>query len=156
MSRTGRYLPHAVAVLARIAGRHEPGPYRWPLRAVLAVTRCMAWLFWPVSLAVMSRVGRYWPCEVAVLARIAGRYEPCWPLFAVWSGGSGPCRWPLWPVLGVACRVAWLLWPVSVAAMSRSGRYSPYAVAVLARIAGRHEPSWPLFAVRSGDRKSVV
>ena len=53
------------------------------------------WLFWPVSLAVMSRIGRYLLCEVAVLARVAGRDEPCWPLFAVRSACSGPYRWPL-------------------------------------------------------------
>ena len=71
------------------------------------------WLFWPVSLAVMSRIGRYllyevavpariagrydpyWPLFVALLARIADRYEPYWPLFAVWRGCSGPYRWPL-------------------------------------------------------------
>ena len=33
--------------------------------------------------AVTSRAGRYLPYGVAVLARIAGRYEPCWPFFAV-------------------------------------------------------------------------
>ena len=43
----------------------------------------MAWLFWPVSLAVMSRIGRYLLPEVAALARIGGRHEPYWPLFAV-------------------------------------------------------------------------
>ena len=43
----------------------------------------MAWLFLPVSLAGMSRVGRYLLYEVAVLARVGGRYEPYWPLFAV-------------------------------------------------------------------------
>ena len=42
----------------------------------------MAWLFWPVSLAVMSRIGRYLLREEAVLARITGRYEPYWPLVA--------------------------------------------------------------------------
>ena len=36
---------------------------------------------------------------------------------------------------------------VSVAVMSRTGRYLPYGVAVLARINGRYEPRWPLFAV---------
>ena len=58
----------------------------WPVSlavTVLAVICRMAWLFWPVSLAVMSRIGRYLLYEVAVLARIAGRYEPYWPLFAV-------------------------------------------------------------------------
>ena len=55
----------------------------------------MKWLFLPVSLAVMSRVGRYMPYGVAVLARIAGRYEPYWPLYVVWRGCSGPYRWPL-------------------------------------------------------------
>ena len=43
----------------------------------------MAQLFWPVLVAVMSRIGRYLLYEVAVLARIGGRYEPYWPLFAV-------------------------------------------------------------------------
>ena len=65
MSRIGRCLPYGVAALA------------------------------PVSLAVMSRVGRYLPYGVAVLARVGGRYEPYWPLFAVWRGCSGPYRWPL-------------------------------------------------------------
>ena len=75
----------------------------------------MAWLFWPVPVAAMSRIGRYVPQDVAVLARIGGRYEPygplpygvaalariggrCepyWPLLAVGSGCSGPYRWPL-------------------------------------------------------------
>ena len=76
----------------------------------------MAWLFWPAPMAAMSRAGRYLLSEVAVLARIGGRYEPyidrkvpygvavlaraggryepCWPLFAVWRGGSGPYRRP--------------------------------------------------------------
>ena len=36
----------------------------------------MKCLFWPVSPAVMSRIGRYVLYEVAVLARVAGRYEP--------------------------------------------------------------------------------
>ena len=61
----------------------------------MAVTRRTAWLFWPVSLAGMSRIGRYLPYGVAVLARVPGRYEPYWPLFAAWRGGSGPYRWPL-------------------------------------------------------------
>ena len=120
-----------------------------------------AWLVWPVSVAVMSRVGRYLPYGVAALARIAGRYEPCWPssavrsgcsgriggrydpcwpLFAVWRGCSRPYRWPLWPVLAAACRMVWLLWPVSVAVMSRVARYLPHGVAVLARVGGRYEP----------------
>ena len=30
----------------------------------------------------MSRTGRYLLYEVAALARIAGRYEPYWPVFA--------------------------------------------------------------------------
>ena len=64
----------------------------------------MAWLFWPVSVAVMSRSGRYLLYEM-------------------------------------------LLWPGPLAAMSRTGRYLPYGVAVLARIGGRYEPRWPLFAV---------
>ena len=55
----------------------------------------MAWLFWPVSVAVISRTGRYLLSEVAVLARIGGRYEPYWPLFVVNVGGSGLYRWPL-------------------------------------------------------------
>ena len=79
-----------------------------------------------MSLAVMSRIGRYLLYEVAVMARIAGRYEPYWPL---------------------VCRRAWLFSPVSVAAMSRIGRYWLYEVAVLARIGGRHDPDWPSLAV---------
>ena len=43
----------------------------------------MKWLLWPVSVAAMSRSGRYLLSEVVVLARIGGRYEPYWPLFAV-------------------------------------------------------------------------
>ena len=43
----------------------------------------MKWLFWPVPVAVMSRVGHYLLYEVIVLARVAGRYEPYWPLAAV-------------------------------------------------------------------------
>ena len=86
----------------------------------------MAWLFWPVSVAAMSRVGRYLLCEVAVLARIGGRYDP---------------------ILAVICPVAWLFRPVSVAAMSHVGRYLLYEVAVLARVGGRYESRWPLFAV---------
>ena len=76
MSRGGRYLLCELAVLAR-----------WPLWPVLAVMCRTEWLFWPVSLAVMSRTGRYVPCGmsrvgrglpygVAALARIGGRYEP--------------------------------------------------------------------------------
>ena len=80
-SRIGRCLLYEVAVLARIA--------------VLAVICNMKWLFWPLAVAVMSRVGRYLLSEVAALARIGGRYEPYWPLFAVWRGCSGPYRWPL-------------------------------------------------------------
>ena len=95
MSRIGRYLPYGVAALARIGGRYEPhwplaavrrgcsGPYRWPLRAVLAVICCLRWWLWPVSVAAMSRIGRYLLCEVAALACTGGRYEPYWPLLAV-------------------------------------------------------------------------
>ena len=43
----------------------------------------------------MIRIGRCLLCEVAVLARIAGRYEPYWPLYVVRRGGSDPHRWPL-------------------------------------------------------------
>ena len=43
----------------------------------------MEWLRWPVLAAGMSRIGRYLSYGVVVLARIAGRYEPFWPLFAV-------------------------------------------------------------------------
>ena len=64
----------------------------------MAVICCVKWLLWPVSLAVMSLAGCYLLYEVAVLARIAGRYEPYWPLF---------------------CCMKWLLWPVSVAAITR-------------------------------------
>ena len=67
MSRVGHYLPHGVAVLARIGGRYE---LYWPLCC------CMKRRFWPVSVAVMSRIGRCLPYGVAVLARIGGRYEP--------------------------------------------------------------------------------
>ena len=74
----------------------------------------------------MSRIGRYLLCEAAALARIGGRYEPYWPLFAVWRG--------------------WL-WPVSLAIMSRIGRYLLCEVAALARVGGRYEPCWPLTAV---------
>ena len=88
----------------------------------------------------MSRIGRYLPYGVAVLARIGGRYEPYWPLFAVWRGCSGPCRWPLKAVLAVISCLRWLFWPVSVAVMSRIGRYLPYGVAVLARVGGRYSP----------------
>ena len=106
MSRGGRYLLYDVAVLARIGGRYEPwwplcavgcgcsGPYRWPLCAVLAVSCCAKWRFWPISVAVMTRSGRYLSHGVAVLARIAGRYEPYWPLYGVWRGSSDPYRWP--------------------------------------------------------------
>ena len=134
---------------------------------MLAVICCVKWLFWPVSVAVMARIGRYVPCGVAVLARIAGRYEPCWryllyevavlariggryhpywPLFAARGGCAGPCRWLLWPVLAVNCRMPWLFWPVSLAVMSRTGRYLLYEVAALARIGGRYGPCWPVFA----------
>ena len=89
----------------------------------------MAWLLWPVSVAVMSRIGRYLLYEVAVLARIAGRYDPCWALFAVWRGCFGP---------------------LSLAVMTRVGYYLPYGVAVAARVGGRNEPCWPLLAARSG------
>ena len=162
MSRTGHYLPYGVAVLACIGGRCSQswplgavrrgcsGPYRRPLCAVLDVACRMVWLFWPVSVAVMSRIGRYLLPEVAVLARIGGRYEPCWPRFAVWRGCSGPYRWPLRAVLAAICCMKWLLWPVSVAVMSRVGRCLLYEVAVLARTGGRHEPCWPLFAVWPG------
>ena len=89
----------------------------------------MKWLLGPVSLAVMNRIGRYLPYGVAVLARVGGRYEPYWPLFAVWCGCPGPYRWPVQAVLPVSCRMKWLFWPVSVAAMSRavwSGYSGPY------------------------------
>ena len=59
----------------------------------IAVSCCAKRLFWPVSVAVMSRLGRYLLYEVAVLARIA--------------------------VLAVICNMKWLFWHVSVAAMSR-------------------------------------
>ena len=109
----------------------------------MAVICCMKWLFWPVSVAGMARIGRYLPCEVAVLARIGGRYDPYWPLFAVWRGCPGPYRWPLRAVLAASCCLRWMLWPVSVAVMSPGGRYLPCGVVLLARIAGRYEPHWP-------------
>ena len=65
---------------------------------MLAVACRVSWLFWPVSVAVMSRVGRYLPYGVAVLAHTAGRYEPFW---------------------AVTCGVKRLFWPVSVAVMTR-------------------------------------
>ena len=61
----------------------------------MAVICRMVWLFWPASLAVMSRIGRYLLYEMAVLARVAGRHEPYWPIDAAWRGCSGPYRWPL-------------------------------------------------------------
>ena len=78
-------LPCGVAVLARIDGRMSRAGRCLPYEVV----------FWPVSVAAISRIGRYLLSEVAVLARIGGRYEPCWPLFAVWRGCSGQYRWPL-------------------------------------------------------------
>ena len=117
VSRTGLYLLHEMAVLARIAGRYEP--------------------YWPFFV----------PYGVAVLARIGGPYDPYWSLLVVWRGCSGPRRWPLGAVLAVICRPVWLLWPVSVALMTRIGRYLSSGVAVLARVAGRYDPHWPLFAV---------
>ena len=116
----------------------------------MAVICRMAWRFWPVSLAVMSRTGRYLPYGVAVLARTGGRYEPHWPLFSVWRGCSGPYRWPLQALLAATCCMKWLLWPVSVAVMSRSGRYLLYEEAALARIGGRYGPYGALLAVRCG------
>ena len=109
-----------------------------------------AWLSWPVSVALTSRVGRYLPYGVSVLARVGGPYGPYWPLFALRRGGAGPYRWPLRAVLAVSCRTAWLSWPISVAVMTSIGRYVPYGVAVLARIGGRYELYWPLLAVRGG------
>ena len=88
MNRTGRYLLYEVAALAGIGGRYYPcrvlfaglrgwfGPYRWPLRAVLAVACGIEWLFGPVSVAVMSRIACYLPYGVAGLARVGGRYDP--------------------------------------------------------------------------------
>ena len=49
----------------------------------MAVICGMKRLLGPVSLAALSRSGRYLRYEVAVLARIGGRYEPYWPLVAV-------------------------------------------------------------------------
>ena len=90
----------------------------------------MAWLFWPVLLAAMSRSGRGLLCEVAVLARVGGRHDPR---------------------LAASCCLGWLFWPVSVAVMSRTGRYLPYGVAVLARVGGLYEPYWVLLAARRGS-----
>ena len=64
---------------------------------MLAVIGRRVWLFWPGSVAGMSRAGRYLPygvtvlgrigrdlmSEVVVLARAGGRAEQDWPLFAV-------------------------------------------------------------------------
>ena len=87
-SRVGRYLLSEAAVLARVGGRHEPwwplfavwrgcsGPCQsrhepcWPLPAVRR--GCSS----PISVAAMSRIGRYLLSEVVALARIGGRYEP--------------------------------------------------------------------------------
>ena len=113
----------------------------------MAVICRMAWLFWPVSVAVMASIGRSVPYGVAALARIGGRYEPYWPLLAVWRSCSGPYRWPLRAALAVICRMAWPFWPASVAVMSRVGRYLLREVAALALIGGRYGPCWPLFAV---------
>ena len=107
----------------------------------------MAWLLWPVSVAGVSRIGRYVLSAVAAPARIGGRYGPYWPLLAVRRGCPGPYRWPPRAVLAATCCLRWLLWPVLAAGMSRAGRYLPYGLAVLARIGGRYEPYWPLFAV---------
>ena len=52
-------------------------------------------VFWPVSAAVMTRIGRYLPYGVAVLGRVAGRDESYRPLCVVRRGCSGPYRWPL-------------------------------------------------------------
>ena len=74
MSRIVSYLPHMAWLL-------------WPVSvAVMSRTGRIcrtAWLFWPVSVAVMSRIGRYLLYEVAALARIGDRHDPDWPLFAV-------------------------------------------------------------------------
>ena len=58
----------------------------------------------PVSVAGVSRIGRYLLYEVAVLARIAGCYEPYWPhllyevaVLARIAGRHEPC-WPLFAV----------------------------------------------------------
>ena len=65
----------------------------------------MKWLFWPVPVAVVSRIGRYVPYGVAVLARIAGRYEPYGPIFLLYEvavlariGGRYEPYWPLFAV----------------------------------------------------------
>ena len=42
--------------------------------------------------------------------------------------------------------MAWFSWPIPLAAMSPVGRDLLYEVVVLARIGGRYEPYWPLFA----------
>ena len=89
MSRVGRYLLCEVAGLARFSDTGRDLSYgvavlaRRPLRAVLAAFCCLQWLRWPVSVAGMSRIGRYLLSEVAALARVGGRDEPYWPLFAV-------------------------------------------------------------------------
>ena len=60
-------------------------------------------LLWPVSLAVMSRIGRYF--GVAVLARVAGRYEPHWPFLpyeeAALLAHIASRYGPYWPLLAV-------------------------------------------------------
>ena len=76
INRFGRYLPYEVAALARVGGRYQPclraatpasrRPRRplgviktktW-LSTALAVICCRKRLFWPVSVAIMSRSGR--------------------------------------------------------------------------------------------------
>ena len=42
--------------------------------------------------------------------------------------------------MAVICCVKCQFWPVSATVTSRIGRYLPYGVAALARIAGRYEP----------------
>ena len=46
----------------------------------------MKWLFWPVSVAVMSRIGRSLLYEVADLACIGGRVGPYWAQHAPRTG----------------------------------------------------------------------
>ena len=101
----------------------------------------------------MSRVGRYLPCGVAVLARIGGRHEPCVRVATPASRrprrplGVIKIRTRLSTVLAVICCRKWLFWPVSVATMSCIDRHLLSEVAAMARIGGRYEPYWPLFAL---------
>ena len=87
----------------------------------MAAIVCMKWLFWPVSLAVMSRIGCYLLCEGAGLARVAagmsriGRYL----LYEV-AALDRIAYVPYWPL---GCSLRWRVWPVSVDTISGQYRW---------------------------------